>query len=367
MTARLDTLDGMRGVAAVAVLILHVCVLFDLPYAPPNAHLGVDFFFLLSGLVISHAYERRLQAGWSILAFTRRRAIRLYPMILAGGVLGVAMLGLRQVLNHDLGWPAVALAAAANLLLAPTAALQGFRPYAFPLNMPFWSLSAEAVINFAYAASAGLLTHRRLGAALVLSFAGLAVLVALNDGFNLGFYWNDFGLGLVRAVFPFLLGVALQRVRQRLHPAAAPVAGAGGRSVLCLAVLAMILLTPLAPQDVGAHLALVALAFPALLAIGLAAAPPPPLAGLCRGLGELSYPLYAVHYPIVVGFAQVSRHVPSPAQPWLAPAAAGAALLAAWLALVLFDRPVRRWLAAPRKPRTSRAAEEPTPGVQGAP
>ncbi|CAN7605459.1 acyltransferase [Phenylobacterium sp. LjRoot219] len=357
MTSRLDTLDGMRGVAALAVLILHACVLFDLPYAPPNAHLGVDFFFLLSGLVISHAYERRLQAGWSFWAFAQKRIIRLFPMILAGGALGLGLLGLRQVLNQDLGWGSVALAAASNLVLAPTAALQHFRPYAFPLNMPFWSLSVEVVINFAYAAAAGFLSHRRLGAALVVAFIGLAALVTLNGGFNLGIYWRDYGLAFVRALFPFLLGVALYRLTRGLRPGpplAAP----------CLAGFAVILLTPLASQHVAAHLALVALGFPALLVLGLIARAPPPLDRLCRGLGELSYPLYAMHYPIVVAFAQLSKGAApgGAAQFGLAAAAAGTAIVVAWLALVLFDRPLRTWLAAaPRKLRAARPRPAETP------
>jgi peptidoglycan/LPS O-acetylase OafA/YrhL len=335
VTRHFNTLDAMRGVTALAVLTLHVCKLFDLRYWPTNAHLGVDFFFLLSGLVIANAYEPRLQAGWSLAAFARKRVIRLAPMILVGGALGLAVLGMRQILEGDLGWSAVAMAAAPNLLLAPSPALLSFRPFGFPLNMPFWSLSAEVVINLAYAATARRLTDVRLGLAIGVALAALAAMVRLRGTFNIGFYWSDYGLALVRAAFPFLVGVALSRAARRL-PDGAPVRQGA------VAVLAAILLTPLF-ADAGVQFALVALGFPALLVLGLTAPASRHVRGLSHALGELSYPLYAVHYPIVIAFSQAARalNLHGLPQVGLAVGCASAAVVTAWLTLLLFDRPIR--------------------------
>jgi peptidoglycan/LPS O-acetylase OafA/YrhL len=348
------TLDAMRGVAALAVLGLHVSKLFNLPYVPANAHLAVDFFFLLSGFVIAKAYERRLLGGWSLGGFARRRLIRLYPMVLAGGAIGVCALLARQVLYHDLGWTPLALAVLPNLLLAPTPALQAFRAFGFPMNSPYWSLSAEMVVNLVYAATVRRLTNLGLAAATVLAFAGLAAVAMAKQTVDVGFDWDDYGLALVRAAFPFLLGVALLRLHARL-----PQGHAAGQ--LVVPALAVLLLAPLSDAP-GLQLALIAIAFPLLLVVGLTASLPARLAPLWRAIGELSYPLYAVHYPIVVMFAQVAKslHLAGAPQAALAAVCAATAVTVAWLALILFDRPVRarleRWQAAQAAARPGRLA-----------
>jgi peptidoglycan/LPS O-acetylase OafA/YrhL len=346
VTRRFTTLDAMRGVAALGVLTLHVCKLFDLPYQPLNAHLGVDFFFLLSGLVVANAYEPRLRRGWPLGAFARKRLIRLYPMVLAGGGVGLCVLVMRQLLDHDLGWTGLILAAVPNLVLAPSPALLGFRAFGFPLNSPFWSLSAEMAVNLAYAAGARRLSDRRLGAALAAALAALAAMVIARGTVDLGYGWRDYPLALVRAAFPFLLGVALHRLQGRLRPG-------GAVNQLALLGLAAALLTPF-PSGPAVDLLLITLGFPALLVAGLTARLPQPLAGLWRGLGELSYPLYAVHYPVVVVFAQVARslRLHGLAQLGMALVCAAAAVALAGLVLVLFDRPVRAWLELrfPAKP-----------------
>ena len=55
-------LDGMRGIAAISVLLLHVQLTFNLPLTMVNAPLAVDFFLCLSGLVVAHAYDARIVA-----------------------------------------------------------------------------------------------------------------------------------------------------------------------------------------------------------------------------------------------------------------------------------------------------------------
>ena len=55
-------LDGLRGVAAFAVVLYHLGEVFG-PPIPVNAPLAVDFFFMLSGFVLAHAYGERLRAG----------------------------------------------------------------------------------------------------------------------------------------------------------------------------------------------------------------------------------------------------------------------------------------------------------------
>lgn len=80
-------LDGLRGVAALMVLVFHV---FDVCSSNiiPHGYLAVDLFFVLSGFVIGYAYDDRWQQGLTAGQFFRRRLIRLHPMVLVGGLLG---------------------------------------------------------------------------------------------------------------------------------------------------------------------------------------------------------------------------------------------------------------------------------------
>lgn len=98
----------MRGIAALAVVALHTCVIFDLPWSFPAAGLAVDFFFCLSGVVIASAYDSRIET-MGMRGFWRRRAERLYPMIIVGVLLG----GIVAAWKYDGGGahPALLLAA----------------------------------------------------------------------------------------------------------------------------------------------------------------------------------------------------------------------------------------------------------------
>jgi len=106
-------LDGLRGVAALVVVFLHGTLTFDIGYVPGAACLAVDFFFLLSGFVIAHAYDER--PGRSSLTwrqFMAVRMVRLYPMLFPGTATGLLVTVLSQAHKHELhpvlgGRPAV--------------------------------------------------------------------------------------------------------------------------------------------------------------------------------------------------------------------------------------------------------------------
>ena len=90
-------LDALRGIASIAVLILHIYVYFalkipGLPSIVSHAHLAVDAFFVMSGFVIAHSFDLRLQRGMSVSRFLWLRALRLYPLIAVGAVVGGACL-----------------------------------------------------------------------------------------------------------------------------------------------------------------------------------------------------------------------------------------------------------------------------------
>jgi peptidoglycan/LPS O-acetylase OafA/YrhL len=86
-----EILDGLRGIAAIMVVMLHILEIFSggdhTKLMINHGYLAVDFFFLLSGFVIAHAYDDRWNK-MTIGQFFKRRLIRLHPLIIAGMTLG---------------------------------------------------------------------------------------------------------------------------------------------------------------------------------------------------------------------------------------------------------------------------------------
>ena len=103
-----EILDGLRGVAAVMVIVFH---LFEahaggshLTQIINHGYLAVDFFFLLSGFVIGYAYDDRWNR-MTVGTFFKRRIIRLHPMVIMGSIVGAAFFYFHTVtiLTSDTG------------------------------------------------------------------------------------------------------------------------------------------------------------------------------------------------------------------------------------------------------------------------
>ena len=101
-----EILDGLRGVAAVMVIIFH---LFEahaggshLTQIINHGYLAVDFFFMLSGVVIGYAYDDRWNR-MTVGTFFKRRIIRLHPMVIMGSIVG-AVFFYFQVITFGFAW-----------------------------------------------------------------------------------------------------------------------------------------------------------------------------------------------------------------------------------------------------------------------
>ncbi len=204
-------LDGLRGVAALAVVYYHIANHLMLPWVPERAYLGVDFFFMLSGFVIAHAYEERLRGGMTGWRFIKVRLVRLYPCVLAGLVIGAVMM-LELVREKQLAPQNLAVAVAENVLLLPTRAMVALRPWAFPIDGPLWSLSLEIWFNLLYAASFRWLGNRVVSGLLILGGLALAVVNWHAGNLNVGFDCDDVYLGAPRFIFAFSVGLLLRRL-----------------------------------------------------------------------------------------------------------------------------------------------------------
>lgn len=336
--SRLSTLDAMRGLGAFAVLLFHFLVNGEM--IAPKGYLAVDFFFLLSGLVIAHTYDSRLRSGMSFGNFTVLRLVRLYPLFIVGLLFGALRRFGYAALERGDGWsPAQLLQAGAfEILMLPSPLSENL----FVLNGPSWSLFFEMAVSLAYA---GLLFRLRTGTLVVLTalFGMLLMVTAVQHGsLEMGLKWAWFHGSVARTGFSFTLGMLIQRKLrgQYLVRPARP-------SWLALLPCAGLLACLLAQTDSGAlfDLVIVMVVAPLLVWLGASYDPPAALQPAARWIGELSYPIYAIHYPLMFLwlFAAKRAHLPLAAQ------LIGFVLLTAGLAWALnrwWDVPVRRWLNA---------------------
>ena len=332
---RLEGLEGLRGVAALAVVVYHGQSLLGTPILP-YGYLAVDFFFLLSGFVMARAYQDRLNAGMALGTFVSARARRLFPMILAGVVLG----GLARWWTGRVSVGGLFEAVPLQLALMPVPDLTRPAENLWVLDPSEWSLFWEACANLALFACLARWSDRRLRVLCILSFAGLfatAIRVySLDAGpFRLG--WLG---GAARTFFGFPLGMLIWRAsRNRRLPLAGMSMGMSmGRG---LPVLAAVLLACLAvPNRYGfVDLAIVALAFPPLLMAATGVRRAVPWISLAA---RTSYPLYLCHYPLLLLFQSAG---PAARGPLAFAAFVAAALVLGTAMTVWWDEPVRRWLA----------------------
>ena len=330
----IQPLNGARGVAAIVVALFHYALLLGVQVAP-GGYLAVDLFFVLSGFVIAHAYDRRLEGGLGAFAFLRLRLRRFYPLYALGMLLSAAWLLVELVLSPPAALTPAQLAGAFGL-----AAL--FLPYPgtadlFPLNPPAWSLLFELLVNFAYGALFALLSVRVLLVLALLSGVALALAVAAADTANLGVTWSTVPAAFPRTIFSFCIGAVIYRVRDRL-----PVWRLGAIPPIALMCLPM--LVPVAGSRAMVDLAAIFVIFPLTIALIARSSASPAAASAYAALGALSFPLYALHYPIMMVGLGMADRLPLPRL------ATGALFLAGAILLSLivhyrFDEPIQKRLS----------------------
>ena len=357
------TLDALRGVAAVMVLIFHIMETHmalaggtSRDTLLNHTYLAVDFFFLLSGFVLAYAYDDRREA-LPFRAFARRRLIRLQPMVVLGGLLGAAVFYAHGA--EAVGWGAIpetpvwrwAAVAALGLLLLPVPKALDIRGWGemFPLNAVSWSLFYEYVGNVAYALVLRWLPTRWLAAFVGAVGAGAAAWALFGPTGDLLRGWmltpEHVGVALLRLFLSFGLGLLLARVARPCRVRVPFWA----LSAALVAFFAVPRLGGAAARGLNGLYARagVLLLFPAIVWLG-AGATRPGEAPLCRWLGDLSYPLYITHFPFVLTYTAIVANAGwrSLAQAWpLALLTITLAIAFAWASARLYDAPLRRWLS----------------------
>lgn len=348
-------LDGLRGIASIMVVAFHI---FEANATGPadqiinHGYLAVDFFFLLSGFVIGYAYDDRWPK-MSIGNFFKRRLIRLQPMVIMGMVIGAICF----YFQDSALWPkihevpvwkmlAVMLIGFTLIPVPRTLDIRGWTEM-HPLNGPGWSLFYEYIANILYA-----LFVRKFSKTLLFILVFLAAIVliqlAVTNGDLIG-GWSlapaQIHIGLSRVMYPFFAGLLLFRVANLIQFKNA--------FLVCSLLLIIVFSVPRLGENThvwvnGLYDALaVILIFPFIVFLGASGkAQNRTTLKVCRFFGEISYPLYITHYPLIyiyTGWVATYKLSLKEALP-MGLLVFISSIVIAFVCLKFYDEPIRNWL-----------------------
>lgn len=339
---RFILLDGLRGVAAIAVMLFHFgnnrtgLIWFK------HGYLAVDFFFVLSGFVITHAYEQRLRSSMTMRAFVAARALRLLPLL--AFAVGMTLL-FHLVLNRGRsGQGELILAALLNMALLPSLWLAD----RYPMVLPSWSLAYEMAVNLLYAAALRWLGTRTL--VVIVAAAGVLNCATIVHHGTVDGLYHDLSLGMARTIASFGLGVLIARWYRGTGHRTSPL-----HAVWLTGLLMALLMTPMLDRGNAAfEIVTTMLVMPAIVAIAATVRLSARAASIGDLLGRLSYPVYVLHeaafFLLNILFGKVHRATPLGLAPIFT-------LVAAWLVLRAYDEPLRARLARMLHARQTEPAE----------
>lgn len=373
---RYAILDGLRGVAALVVILFHGFETY-IPFFGTqhinHGYLAVDFFFVLSGFVIGYAYDDRWDrmSTWS---FFKRRLIRLHPMVVAGTLFGACLFFFGEsdyfsLIGGTEPWKFF-LCIVLGLLMIPAGTGLDIRGWGETnsLNGPNWSLTFEYIGNILYA-----FVLRRLPTVVL----GMLCVASAFLTMNLALGWDVFGffaqpkydviggwsitpdqmyVGFSRLLYPFLCGLLISRLLPRFitkeNPSGSPLGIRGGFWWASLLLVVLFAVPQIGGKSCVAdglyQVFAIVVMFPVIVLIGAGSKTTDKRsAKWCETLGNLSYPLYITHFPLMyMQMAWVSSHKDSPVWHHVV-LNLGILLVAigiAWAFLKLYDEPVRAWL-----------------------
>jgi peptidoglycan/LPS O-acetylase OafA/YrhL len=334
-------LDGLRGTAALLVVVFH---LFEAYYPVPANHpmhhgyMAVDFFYLLSGFVVGYAYDDRW-GRMSIREFFKIRLVRLHPLVVLGVIIGAICFWFDPYTNGQAHVSFLKLMGVMLLsfTLLPSPDVRGWGE-THSLDGPCWSLLQEYIANIIYAVFGRKMSKTVLWIVVIVSGIGLTITAVWRGDVGTGWGYSNFWIAVVRMMFPFFAGLLLFRSGKLLRiPAAYSV---------CSLVLVLLFFLPTFRYNGAYEAACIIVVFPLVVAAGAGGRISGRWAALCKLSGAISYPIYIVHYPFIYIYtAWISVKKPAPMQ--IVPVAVGLFvffLLLAYAALKFYDEPVRAWL-----------------------
>lgn len=351
-------LDGLRGIAALMVVAFHIFeahATSHLDQIINHGYLAVDFFFLLSGFVVGYAYDDRWDK-MSIGNFFKRRLIRLQPMVIMGMIIGALLFyfqdsaALWPTINEVPVWKML-LVMVIGFTLIPVPTSLDIRGWAemHPLNGPGWSLFYEYIANILYALFVRKLSKTALSILVVLAGCALVHLAVTSPNGDIIGGWSlnteQIHIGFARMMYPFFAGVLLFRLGNLIQV----------KNAFFWCSLLVIIAMAMPRVGGSAHLwlngvydsAVVILFFPIVIFLAASGEIKSKFAGrLCTFFGDISYPIYITHYPIIyiyTAWAVDNKMKISEAYPVSILVLLSCVALA-YTCLKLYDLPVRRWI-----------------------
>ena len=351
-------LDGLRGVAAVMVVIFHVFETHATSYLDQvinHGYLAVDFFFLLSGFVIGYAYDDRW-GKMTLGGFFKRRLIRLHPMIVMGMVIGAVAFyfqaGKYWPIIQDVPVWQMLLVMLVGLTLIPIPVSMDVRGWAemHPLDGPAWTLFFEYIGNILYALFVRKFSNTLLAIVVFIAGCALIHLAVTSPRGDLVGGWSldpaQLRIGFTRMMFPFFAGLLLSRIVKLTQIKHA--------FLLCSALL----ITSISIPRIGGseHLWMnglydsltIILVFPLIVYLGASGEVKGKYASkVCNFLGDISYPIYITHYPLIYIYTAWVNETKLPfKEAWpVGLLVLVSSIALAYACLKFYDLPVRLWLA----------------------
>lgn len=342
-----EILDGLRGVAAVAVVIFHFMENVYLDNSKNfigHGFLAVDFFFCLSGFVIAYAYDDRLKE-LGMLTFFKLRLIRLHPLVILGSILGLAGFFIdpfvSNAVDYGLGQFLLLFLSSVFLIPFPVMADRGFN--LFGLNPPAWSLFWEYLVNIIYAVVLYRISRKYLLWLTLLATLPVCIICFRAGSIMGGWGGPNFWDGCARVSFSFLAGLLVYRskwiIKNKL--------GFIGLSILL--VLAFVM--PYSKWNFITEPIVVIFYFPLLIALGAGTTLTKHLKSLCIFAGKISYPIYMTHYAAIIVFANYyNKYKPDHLQLTFIITIGTLCLIGfAYLLMVIYDLPLRKYLGVRKR------------------
>jgi len=337
-------LDGLRGVAAISVVIFHFMEIAQPNYEKNfigHAFLAVDFFFCLSGFVIAYAYDRARLENIGFVTFLKLRLIRLHPLVIIGSVIGILswLFDPFSNLYTKYGDMKAFLMFITSCFMIPYPIIRERYFNLFHLNAPSWSLFWEYIANIVYALVLVKLRNKILWMLLVIGAVLITYETSKSGNISNGWGGDNISAGAIRVFYSFLAGMLVYRmgwiIKSRL-----------GFVVVGVLTLAVFLFPFSNKWNFVTEPIIVVLYLPLLVALGAGATLRPAFSKICKFSGELSYPLYMVHYPFIwIFFSYLEKYKPTmDEKAIIIPICTVLLILFAWLVLKFIDEPIRKYL-----------------------
>lgn len=342
-------LDGIRGVAALFVILRHTTEFWT--FSVYRSYLAVDIFFVLSGFVIANAYGKKMASGaMSLKGFVLVRLIRLYPVYFFSLCLSIPIyLYELAARGTPMALPETVPVVVLSLLFLPGVMIPN--GLLFPINGPYWSLFFELIANFLYGIARPVLSSR----VLVWVVVTLGVLLLGMSGYHgcvdFGFLFQTRAVvaGLTRASFGIFFGILIHSRMQQWTIRYRP--------WLAITMMCVVFMIPsFGRYDFIIDLLALYFIFPACVVLA-ATNKSDTSTRVMLFLGSASYPMYVLHEPfgkLVLIATDGYAATIAPYSGWLLMAAV---VVLSSLLESKIDEPVRkrlsRWILHKRPPAPS--------------